>query len=291
MKTLLAYIWNRRWCRLLLAGTVLCGLPLLHPFVRQSLIGPTINGIRWCVWESEVRIAADPQRQENLFYKAMKKLGLVNERHVGLPPRTAESLPLYLQLAKDRDAGVRRVVLQKLDSMSSDHESEILPTLRERLQDDDPTCQLIAAAGVWRSTKDMEVKAIALPLLDHPDANIRASAIHVLSALASDAPDLFEPLAKLAEDSDWRVRAAVVSSMAFFGRRGMPILQRGLRDSYWEVRVYAVLSAGRLGKVAAELIPILLTLQNDPSPFFRDGVPRALHQIDPKRFAKPANED
>jgi HEAT repeat protein len=140
-------------------------------------------------------------------------------------------------------------------------------------------------------TKDIELKAIALPLLDHADANVRISAIRVLSEMAGDAPDLFDPLSKMMGESDWRVRVAVVSSMSYFGKRGLPVLQRGLGDPGREVRVYAVLSAGRLGKVAEELIPILLTLQNDPSPFFRDGVPRALHQIDPKRFAKPANED
>jgi hypothetical protein len=291
MKTLLACIWNRRWCRLLLAGMVLCGLPLLHPLVRQSLFGPKIDGIPWCVWESEVRIAADPQRQENLYYEVMKKLGLVNERHVGLPPRTAESLPLYLQLAKDRDARVRRLALQQMEWMSNEHDSDILPTLRQSLQDDDPECRLLAAAGVWRTTKDVGMKAIALPLLEHADPKVRIAAVHVLSEMAGNAPELLEPLAKSMDDSDWRVRELVVSSLAHFGKRGLPILQRGLRDPAIRVRSFAVLTSGGLGKDAEELIPILLMLQNDPDPFFHRYVPKALHQIDPKRFAKPANED
>jgi HEAT repeat protein len=291
MKHFLAYIWKRRWCRLLLAGTVLCGLPLFHPLVRQSLFGPKIDGIPWCMWESEVRIEADPQRQENLFFKVMRKLGLVHVRHLGLPPRTAEGLPLYLQLTKDRDAGVRRVALQQLEWMSPEYDSDILPTLRQSLQDADPECRLLAAAGVWRTSKDVEMKAIALPLLDHADPKIRIAAIRGLSAMGGDTPELFEPLSKMMDESDWRVRVAVVSSMAYFGKRGLPVLQRGLGDPSNHVRIYSAITTANLGKNAEELIPILVTLQNDSDSSFRDFVSNALHEIDPKRFAKPARKD
>ena len=49
MKAALNYIWTHRWCRLVIGGSILCALPMLHPFVRQSIFGPTIDGIPWCV--------------------------------------------------------------------------------------------------------------------------------------------------------------------------------------------------------------------------------------------------
>ena len=59
MKRLLASFWQRRWCRALLWAAIAFGLACLHPFVRQSIFGPTIEGIPWCVWESRVRERAN----------------------------------------------------------------------------------------------------------------------------------------------------------------------------------------------------------------------------------------
>jgi hypothetical protein len=290
MKTLLANIWKRRWCRLLLVVVILCALPLLHPFVRQSIFGPTIDGIPWCVWENEFRICADPQRQESWLYSMLRKFRLIQERRIGLPPHHAASLPLYLHLAKDRDVLVRRLALDQLAlvQMHGEPNADVVAIFRQRLQDDDPRCRLIAAGGVWRQTKDAEMKSVVLPLLDHPDRHIRMSAIYVLTTMAVDAPDLFDPLSKLTEV---QVRADAISSLAYFGKRGLPILQRALRDPDRNIRRCAVFSAARLGKDAENLIPLMLTLQKEADPSFRQDLANALHQIDPTRFAKPAQGD
>src|SRR5437764_15165053 len=50
---------TRRWLLGFLAAAVLLfGLAMLHPYPRQSLFGPKIDGVPWYVWENEIRRAA-----------------------------------------------------------------------------------------------------------------------------------------------------------------------------------------------------------------------------------------
>ena len=39
---------SRRWLLAFAAVLVIAGVPMLHPYPRQSLFGPTIRGAAWC---------------------------------------------------------------------------------------------------------------------------------------------------------------------------------------------------------------------------------------------------
>lgn len=322
MKTLFLAVWQRRWCRMIVTATLLLPLPLLHPFIRQSIFGPRIQEIPWCVWEEEVRMTVHPDRDRSWFADAMEKVGLIQERRLaGLNLRGEATLPLHLHLADDGDPKVRAFALECLRELQKKHEAECEPIFRRHLQDDDPGCRVLALNGVWETSKDIELKSIAAPLLDERDESVRLRAavivgqmartdpelksllvpllgdrdesmrrsiVWILGELAPFNPDLFIPLAKAAEDPNLNMRAGAIHSMRCFGKRGVPIIRKGLRDPDRWVRAEAFGATEALGKDAEDLIPDLLAMCDDPNPHDRRNASHTLYRMDPKRFAKPA---
>lgn len=287
MKPILSYVWQRRWCRLLVAMALLVALPMLHPFLRQSILGPKINGIPWCVWENAVRHAANPNRkQQSWLYQTLEKLHL-RQGNVDLPDDAVSLWPIYVHLAEDADVEVRRHALKHLGWHGASR-PEIVRSLRQHIKDADVRCRLSTAWGLWRMTKEEDVKVTVLPLVDHADNQIRREAVSLLSSMSRDMPALFDILSDLATDPDGHVRMSAIQSMPHFGRRGVPILRDAVRDSSLPVRHSAISAAGKLRKVGSELVPSLQVLQEDADPYIRLSAAHALHSIDPKRFAKPA---
>jgi hypothetical protein len=285
MKTLLAYIWNRRWCRIVLSITVLLGLASLHPFGRQSIFGPKVGDIPWCVWEDEIRIAAQPgPPKRGWFQDLMIKLRPPEPDLFKLKDNET-SLPVYIHLANDNDVNVRRYVLEKMGVYWwKKHGAEITPVLRRCLEDDDPLCRLYAVHGVWTTTKDRELKTIVLPLVDHNDDLVRVHVASLLSDMAVDDPELWNPLLRLTGDRYPYVRGHALVGMGHFGMRGLPFVRAGLIDSDANIRGSAIQACISLKKEASSLIPDLIALQNDPDPWTRKRVQNALTEIDPKRF-------
>ena len=287
MTTLLAYVWQRRWC--FFSGTILTlvGLPLLHPFVRQALFGPTIDDIPWCVWEDAVRYRAHPERAEGSWLqRTLIKAGWIKAQR---PPdaqlSTPAAIPVLLHLAEDRDPLVRRVALRHLQWQRVPDIEKVLPVFRAHLQDSDPHCRLIAAAGTFQITSDPEMAKVALAFLSDPDSDIRRDVAYILEAVAPQDVDLFGPLATLADDPDYAVRCHAVFAQRHFGKRGVPILRKAMRDPRPATRVWAIQTAAQLGKDAAELIPDLLALQNDPNASVPQvNINAVLTLIDPEAF-------
>ena len=289
MKLLGASLWQRRWCRFVGVGVILCAMSLLHPFVRQSIFGPTIEGIPWCVWEDQFRRQAHGNPKKAWIYQMLEKVGISTGDGVALNPHGQTATALHMHLADDSDVKVRRAALGALVFRGERLQAEIAPILREHLKDNDPECRLLAAHGIWLMHNDLEIKAIVLPLIAHRDHRVRQSAAQVMWMMAPKVPELFEPLSQLAEDSDPGVRCAALGAMAFFGKRGVPILRAGLKDGNRHVRTNAVMAASRMGKDAEDLFVDLRAMQSDSDANNRHLAAHALHRLDPKQFPKPAD--
>ncbi len=287
MKPILAYVWQRCWCRLLIAVALLCALAVAHPFVRQSIFGPKIEGIPWCVWENAARRAANPARNPpSWYFKTLEELHLVQPQ-VDLTTHAPSLWPIYLHLAEDADVEVRRHALKHLDS-PRESRPETERSLRQHLTDNDARCRLNAAWALWRSTKDPDLKEAVLTLAEDPNVMIRHEAISLVYNMAVDMPDLFEPLSKLAKVGDSQIRMVAVLSMAHFGKRALPVVRTAFGDASFEVRRAAAMASGRLKDDGLELIPILQLQQDDTDHLTRRFAADALYRLDPKRFAKPA---
>jgi hypothetical protein len=289
MKSLLVALWKRRWCRLLGIAGLAFALPMLHPFIRQSIFGPQIDGVPWCVWEEEVRLAAHPDQKRSWFFEKLEHFGLLRGRaRFGLGLNQASTLPVSLHLADDGDPIVRAIALESMLQCQQKHEAECAPIFRRHLQDDDPRCRRVALTGAWQTSQDIELKSVAVAMLNDRDEQVRRNAAWVLVEMAPLDSDLFIPLAKLVDDPDIHVRYSVAHSMRHFGKRGVPILRKSLQDGEKNVRSTAIQSVVKLGKDGEELIPILEAMRNDPEPSIRRAVSHGLYIMAPKRFAKPA---
>lgn len=284
------YIWQRRWRFFLGAMLALVGLPLLHPFVRQALFGPRINDIPWCVWEDAVRFEAYPERAKGSWLQQkLIKAGLVKaQTPLGADLYAPTAIPVLTYLANDRDALIRRVALRHLKWQRMPDIERALPVFRDHLQDSDPQCRLIAAVGMFRITSDPAMAKVAMPFLSDPDRDIRQGVAYILENVAREDAALFEPLAQLADDSDYGVRSHAVQSMRHFGKRGVPILRKAMRDYMPLIRIRAIQTAAALGKDGAELYPDLLACQNGGDGHVRRVAAEALHKMDPERFPMPA---
>jgi HEAT repeat protein len=282
------FLLRRRLLACLGVAALGSGLLMLHPYPRQSLFGPTIRGKPWCVWEEDIRRQVGPDRAP-WFYRMLAKFGLIKERDVN-ERWHSELLPVFLFLADDRDAQVRLAVVNELDRRVNGNDAPkepdetIPPVLRRMVQDDDPVCRMRATFALWRLTSDSKLKVVALPLSQHADPFIREHAVMMLCEMARLAPDLFDPLSRLTGDANANLRGRAVQSMTRFGNRGLPFVERALRDTDKDVRMYAFRAAGEYLKVGEPLIPSLQELQNSPDPVVRHDAALALHRIAPKTF-------
>lgn len=278
MKAFLASLWQNRWRRLACVGVLVGALPLCHSFLRQSIFGPQIDGIPWCVWEDEVRREAHAGEPPSWLTKMMEKIGFGQQQPIHL--NSQEVFPVHLHLVEDADPKVRWVALLYV-GLSEGRDESAVPALRRHLHDSDAKCRLEAARHLWRKQKDREAAAVALALIDDADPGLRFDACTTLCNMADAGPELFEPIAALATDPMPLLRYSAVHAMRHFGKRGVPVLRRALNDPGPGVRMAAFETAGALGRDADELVPLLQSIED---PNFRLPAWRALHRIDPARF-------
>lgn len=242
----------------LAASAAFIGLVTLHPYPRQLLFGPKINGVPWCIWEEEAWMCVHPEAKQSWLAKALEGIGLSrgNGRMLDRDDfHLQEALPLHLHLADDGDPQLRKFALDHLLAAQKKKRGEFEAVFREHLDDDDPKCRMLAAAGVWANQHDLALKAVALPLVDHRDELVRRMAIGLLSEMAPLDAELFEPLAGLTGGSVSWERLTALNAMRHFGKRAVPVLAKALRDPDARVRRDAVWLAASMAKDADELIP------------------------------------
>jgi HEAT repeat protein len=278
---------------------LLFGLAMLHPYPRQLLFGPRIQGLPWCVWESQIRRTAAPAGSNSHFLSMLESIGLLQRPQITMSP---ELLPVFLHLASDDDLHVRRFCLGSLERRqlkaefwrwSEEDEALILPVMRQRLADDDPVCRVDAALYLWLATGDREMIQVPLAYLDHPDPFVHRVAGIALCYLAPADPNkAYDPVVKLMWDSKSRldVRLGAVQSMRHFGRRGLPMIRKALNDPAPDIRQAAMFAAREMGQDAKELVPNLLSLQDDVEPHIRRLAATTLNRLEPDRFPAPARE-
>jgi HEAT repeat protein len=285
MKAMIASLWKRRWCRCILWAAIVLGVAFVHPFPRQLFFGPKFKGWPLCVWENRIRDRVDPERrQPNWFQKALTFVGVDQANQVDQFDRSAEMLRLYMHLAEDRDPRVRRIMLVWLGARP---DPEIVALYRRHMQDDDLDCRLLSACGLGQANGDRKAKAMLVALPDDCEAETREHVAFALSAMAQQDPELFGPLAARTKDADRHVREFAVASMASFGKRGAAVLRQVMLGKDDETRIRAIYATTHLGKDAAELIPVLEAIRNDPRDKLRSYAQDALTEIDPERFPAP----
>ncbi|MBI3823791.1 MAG: HEAT repeat domain-containing protein [Planctomycetes bacterium] len=295
---------SRRWLFGLLAGAVvLFGLAMLHPYPRQSLFGPKIDGVPWCVWENEIRVSALQGRARPWFYMMLEKIGLLDTSSIKTSEIRPQLLPIYLHLTEDSDPEVRRYVLSRLERRnlreelwrwSPDDEKMILPIIRQRLDDDDPICRLLAAEYLWNATNDRAMIKVPLGLLGHPDPLVHRAACIILCYLAPADPEAaFSPVTALCWDNAMKkdVRLTAVQSLRHFGNAGIPTIRKALKDPDRDISLAALYASAEIGSGAKELVPTIFVMQENGDRIIRYRAAITLNKIDAKKFPEPPRLD
>jgi HEAT repeat protein len=145
---------------------------------------------------------------------------------------------------------------------------------------DHPDAQVRASAAAALSQWQVDASVPALiSLLQDPDRQTAWQAAQTLGKMGSKAalPALMEAL----NHEDYWVRADAATALGQLGSEtALPALVQTLQDEDWEVRRNAVSAVGKIGTDAA--VPLLITALEDPNFYVSYAATEALGQVGPQ---------
>lgn len=126
-------------------------------------------------------------------------------------------VPLLRNALEDRDAGVRAMGARGLGRAGEAGAG----ALREALRHDDAGVRAVAAETIVTvSSRRAETATALVPLLDDPDAGVRSSAVRALGTLGADARGAAPALKRVSErDASTDVRALATRALDAIGAR------------------------------------------------------------------------
>ena len=113
---------RRRLLACLSIAALLFGLAMLHPYPRQTLFGPTIDGKPWCVWEDAIRRHAG-QSRDSVPDKFLHWLGVARWTMTLDDFDHPELAPLLAAMLDDADPEIRDTCMSAIIQF---------PSLRDR---------------------------------------------------------------------------------------------------------------------------------------------------------------
>jgi HEAT repeat protein len=320
---------RRRWLRRALLYAPLLAIVLavlLHPYPRQTLFGPTVDGVPVAYWQDVYRAQCDRRGSgESLVARALHQLGFEPAAVATADFNRDDMLPVVLGLVGDPSAGVRAEVAHNLTRRPLSDESSTgllrllndpepwvrsqtawalsfravnldaaLARLIELADDPDALCRVNAAAAAhFISDKSFKrATRILTAALKDSDPEVRRQAASHLLWAGEDNPAIALPaLATCVEgDPDPTVRRYSAVALLPFGRAAVPTLAVALRDQDSLVRGAAAGILGRIGPEARDAVPALDRLRNDPDADVRQRALGSLAYIDPKRYPPTKDE-
>jgi HEAT repeat protein len=197
---------------------------------------------------------------------------------IGPPARRA--LPQLIRRLRDRDPGVRRLVVGALASIDPAGKT-VLPPVRRTLADSEPDVRERAVEALAALSRTGADAARISDLLEDPDRDVRAAAVKALEGYgAAGLPGLIRALA--AKDTGVR-RGAANAIAGLDGAAAAPavpaLLEKGLADPDPHVRRISAHALGRIGRLARAALPALRALAADPSAEVRRVAARAVGRI------------
>jgi hypothetical protein len=279
----------RRWLSrrrvLIILGilALLFAVLMLHPYPRQSLFGPKIEGVPWCVWEDEIRLGAHWQEHEKHWMtKARRWVGFRGPQAPFVSKfRGPEMLSLLLQLSEDPDPDVREYATVCLLNDYTIRDRAALPFMRRALESADLYERRAAAVAIWRIEQDPSVILMLRAQIDGPLERDRNHAADSLASMYRDVPDpkLLGVIHSYAKHSDPGVRSSVLFAVGV-SPEGIPMLVEGLNDVDANVRACAATQLQFLRGSAVKALPALERSLMDEDSNVRGTAKRAIMYID-----------
>ena len=282
------FLSRRRVLAILGVLTLLFGVAMSHPYLRQSLFGPKINGEPWCARKKFRAYVHWNEKNENLYRRTKRWLGM----HIEGPDlwkfRYKEAEPVLLALADDHDPDVRYQAAYTLIYNSAFRDRAALPFIRPFLNDPEPYVQNQAAAAIWRIDKDREMIGRLKRAIDDPRSKRREEAASYLATMYEWEPDadLLAVIQTYAKHPIPGVRQACLRAETHRGKDGVPALVEGLKDHDKDVRSYAAQLLGNFRSDALKVLPNLEACLRDEDKSVRHAAKNAIMHIDWRRYVE-----
>jgi HEAT repeat protein len=310
---------TRRRLLVVLVLAVLVSLPLLHPYPRQAVFGPTLEGRPLCYWQETARRNIAPDEVEDSWsYKLLDLFGIRpqagNQEPGGLPlSEPEERRTLLVSLLGDPSPRVRAAVAKALGALPPSSETiagltalladpnrdvrmiavasltkfrprirAAIPKLTELLEDEDSEICVAVAEFIASSRSERKSRVAFMTfreLLRDADPAIRVRAVHGLHRTAREGDDIFPKLVGCCRDPHPAVRRAALVAMWEYGSRAMPLFVQALQDDDASVRREALMILGSHGRAAREKLALIVPLLHDPARDVADAAEKALAQI------------
>jgi HEAT repeat protein len=103
-----------------------------------------------------------------------------------------------------------------------------------------------------------------LPLLDHPDQEVRFLAIDALGLIRPADEKVFGELARRVDPKDATLNHHLVGALAQIGPPAVPRLAELAANEHAEIRLLAIRALGEMGPAAKQAIPALVKARDDP---------------------------
>ncbi len=159
-------------------------------------------------------------------------------------------------LARD-DPGTRQLAARALGRIGPDAKAT-LPELEKRLTDKVPAVRIEAALAVWLVTQDARHVGVLVKALGDESASVRDSACQALAEMKAGARDAVDPVAKLLDDKDLRVRAVMtLGEIGPPATKALPELRKLLQDKDGETQLHAAFAVWQISGQAKESLAVL----------------------------------
>jgi HEAT repeat protein len=208
-----------------------------------------------------------------------------------------EMSPLVLQLLEDRDLHVRHYAVTATTKFKKLHTESVLPILQRQLYECEPGYQLRLLEAICAIRKDKEVISLLLRTLTELDVPPVPSSspssisdyvgvLILLQDVYQESPEFFPDSITVGRNLRSAISCFAMDEMAKFGKKGIPILVRGLNDRNPWVRESAADALSKMGSDAYPAVPWLEHRISDNHPDVQKKVVRALQAIDPIRLQR-----
>jgi HEAT repeat protein len=159
-------------------------------------------------------------------------------------------------LAHD-DPATRQLAARALGKIGPDAKATV-PSLEKTLTDKVPAVRIEAALSTWLIMQDAKHVGVLIKTLGDESANVRDSACQALAVMKAGAKDAVDPVAKLLDDKDLRVRAVMtLGAIGPPARKALPDLKKLMQDKDGETQLHAAFAVWQISGQAKESLAVL----------------------------------
>ncbi len=216
---------------------------LLEPFVGAALANlgdgalPSLTGA----------LADSSADRRRLAMYALGSLG----------PKAKSAAPLLAKGLQNEDPVMRVAALRALGKIGPGAKST-LPLIEKALDDQSPGVRIEATLATWFISGQPTHIAVLVKAVGDPSVSVRENACQALAVMKAEAKDAVDPVAKLLNDQELRLRAIItLGEIGSPAATTVPALKKFLQDTDGDIQLRTAFAIWQITGDAQESLPVL----------------------------------